>query len=214
MNIIKPKLPTSAKLKLITTDKLVSHETYESVRLENDDAFGLNFIKLGFDEATFQKVLFVGSKLDHISLMDTEFSRCDLSAAKCVEASVIRTRFVGGRMTGVDFSRSALKDVIFENCKLDMANFRFAKLTNVQFVDCMMYETDFQQAMLTDVEFVSSDLEKVEFGQCRLKNVDARTSQLYDTRGWQSLRGLTIDSTQLIQIAPELAAEFGISVKE
>ena len=117
-------------------------------------------------------------------------------------------------MTGLDLSRSTLKDVTFEGCKLDMVNVRFAKLTRVQFIDCIMNEADFQAAELTDVAFQNSHLEKVEFGQCKLKSVDARSSQLFDIRGWQSLKGLTIDSAQLVSIAPQLAVELGLVIKE
>ena len=116
-------------------------------------------------------------------------------------------------MAGVDFSRSTLHDVVFEDCKLDMANFRFTKLKRVRFVNCMMNETDFQVAELSEVDFESCHLEKVEFAQCKIKQVDVRTSQLYDIRSWQSLKGLIIDPTQLVMIAPELANELGIVVK-
>jgi uncharacterized protein YjbI with pentapeptide repeats len=116
-------------------------------------------------------------------------------------------------MTGVDLSRSTLKDVVFKDCKLDMANFRFAKLTRVTFISCTLNETDFQAAELSEVVFEDCYLEKVEFGQSKVKQVDARTSQLYDIRGWQSLKGLIIDSTQLVMIAPQLAHELGLIIK-
>ena len=117
-------------------------------------------------------------------------------------------------MTGVDLSRSTLQDVIFEDCKLDMANFRFSKLKRVKFINCTFSETDFQAAELHEVSFGSCQLGKVEFGQAKIKQVDVRTSELYDIRGWQSLKGLVIDSTQLVMVAPQLANELGIVVKE
>jgi uncharacterized protein YjbI with pentapeptide repeats len=122
-------------------------------------------------------------------------------------------RIIGSRLTGIDLSRSTIKDVVFENCKLDMANFRFAKLTRVRFVNCALFETDFQAAELSGVEFQDSQLEKVEFHHCKLRAVDARTSQLFDIRGWQSLKGLTIDTTQLVTVAPQLALELGLTIE-
>ncbi len=117
-------------------------------------------------------------------------------------------------MTGLDLSRSTIKDVIFEDCKLDMANFRYTKFARVRFINCTLLETDFQAAELVDVEFQTSHMEKVEFGHAKVSRVDVRSSQLFDIRGWQSLSGLIIDSTQLVSIAPQLALELGLRVQD
>jgi uncharacterized protein YjbI with pentapeptide repeats len=69
-------------------------------------------------------------------------------------------------------------------------------------------------ATLTNVTFSSSELKKVAFSRAVLKNVDARTSQLFDIRGWSSLKGLALDTTQLMTIAPELANEFGLIIED
>jgi uncharacterized protein YjbI with pentapeptide repeats len=213
MKLNKPKL-TKAGLNPISVRQLTAEASLEQISLAGADAGGLRAKNLGIDEATLEKVLLTEAKLERLSLSDAELKACDLSAASCSESSLIRVHVIGGRMTGIDLSRSTIKDVIFEGCKLDLANFRFTKLTRVQFIDCMMTETDFQAAELNEVEFQNSHLEKVEFGQCRIKGVDARTSQLFDIRGWQSLKGLKIDSTQLVAIAPQLAAELGLIIDD
>lgn len=132
---------------------------------------------------------------------------------RCQEASVLRSHFEQVRLTGTDLSRAALKDVAFVGCKLDLANFRFAKLERVKFIDCMLHETDFQGAGLTNVVFQNCQLEKVEFAQCNLKDVDARSSWLYNIRGWSSLRGLILDTSQLVTLGPELALELGLRIE-
>lgn len=177
------------------------------------DGVGLRAPNISIEESVFERALLIEAKLEKLGLRDVELKACDFSAAHCSESSLVRVHFNGGRMTGVDFSRSTLQDVVFEDCKLDMANFRFAKLTRVKFVNCMMNETDFQVAELKEVAFAGCHLEKVEFGQSKIKQVDVRSSQLYDIRGWQSLKGLIVDSTQLVVIAPQLANELGIVIK-
>jgi uncharacterized protein YjbI with pentapeptide repeats len=210
----KPQLPSRTDLEVIDGKVLVTEARLDQVVLSNVEAISLHASNMNIQETILEKVLFTEAKLEKLSLMDVELLACDLSAATCLESSFIRTHFVGGRMTGIDLSRSTLKDVVFEDCKLDMTNFRFSKLTRVRFINCVMSEADFQVAELTDITFEGSELDKVEFGQCKLKNVDARSSQLFDIRGWQSLKGLTIDSTQLASIAPQLAMELGLIVKE
>lgn len=209
-----PKLPPKTDLEAANAESLRTEARLEQCIFVQAEAVGLRASNMSLEETMFERVALAEAKLEKLHLLDAELRTCDLSAAHCSESSWIRVRISGGRMTGLDLSRSTLKDVTFEGCKLDMVNVRFAKLTRVQFIDCIMNEADFQAAELTDVAFQNSHLEKVEFGQCKLKSVDARSSQLFDIRGWQSLKGLTIDSAQLASIAPQLAVELGLVIKE
>lgn len=211
MNLRAPKL-AAATLSSVDRACLVAEASLEQVSLSHVDAGNIHARSLSLQEAVLERVLLTEAHLERLSLTDVEVKACDLSIARCSESSFMRVRIVGGRMTGIDLSRATIKDAVFEECKLDIANFRFAKLTRVQFVNCQLNETDFQAAELHEVEFQGSYLEKTEFGQCRIKDVDVRTSQLYDIRGWQSLKGLTIDSAQLITVAPQLAVELGLKI--
>ncbi len=214
MKLTLPQLPPQAGLELAQVRQLKTEASLERIMLVHVDATGLRASNLSLDEAILEKVSLIEARLEKLRLSDAELKTCDLSAARCSESSWIRVRARGGRMAGLDLSRSVINDVIFENCKLDMANFRFAKLTRVQFTDCSMRETDFQMAELNDVVFQTSHLEKTEFHQCKLKAVDARSSELVGIRGWQSLKGLTIDSTQLVTIAPQLALDLGLVIQD
>lgn len=211
---MKLNSPTIIKndLDAMDVDQLQSEVSLERTLLSGEGV-GLRAANMHIDESVFDRALLVEAKLEKLSLSDVELKACDLSAARCSESSLIRVRFKGVRTTGTDFSRSTLKDVVFEDCKIDMVNFRFAKLTRVRFVDCTLNEADFQAAALQEISFENCHLEKVEFAQATIKQVDARTSQLYDIRGWQSLKGLVIDSTQLVTVAPQLANELGIVIE-
>jgi hypothetical protein len=67
---------------------------------------------------------------------------------------------------------------------------------------------------LYDVVFEGCRIERAKFANCSVKNVDVRTSELIDIRGWESLKGLKIDSVQLTAIAPQLASTFGLQVEQ
>ncbi|HSX27952.1 MAG TPA: pentapeptide repeat-containing protein [Candidatus Saccharimonadales bacterium] len=209
-----PQPKDVSNLTPITAHQLTADATLDQVLLAEADFTGNEAKNLTFDDSLLERVSFTEAKIDKLSLSDTVVKTSDFSAARCSGGSFIRVRFVGGRLSGIDLSRSLLKDVVFEGCKLDMANFRFAKLERVQFIECNLTETDFQAAELVDVNFTSSHLERTEFGQCKVKNVDARQAELLDIRGWQDLKGLKIDSLQLVMIAPQLAANIGITVED
>jgi len=210
----QPKLQHPDKFISVGAGEVTAEASFSRARLSGLDLGGLEAKNLSFDESLLVSVGYGEARLEQLGLTDTELVRCDFAAARCSGSSFVRVRVTGGRLAGVDLSRSLLKDVIFQDCKLDMANFRFTKLARVRFINCTLRETDFQMAELTDVRFEACRLEKTAFDRCKLKDVDARGSQLFDIRGWQSLRGLTIDPVQLAVIAPELAAELGIVVEE
>lgn len=161
-----------------------------------------------------EKVGLTGAHLSRATFRDVVARQTDFSTVSLDSASVVRAEFVSCRMTGVDFSQANLHDVVFRGCKLDFANFRRADLRRVHFIDCTLHETDFNNAVLTSVEFQSSVLEKTSFQQARCKMVDLRSSQLSEVRGWSSLKGATIDGLQLIAVAPYLAQELGVIVRD
>lgn len=207
-----PQLP--AVLENTELVLLVDDTTIESCKIENADFTSVTAKAVSLDEVILERTLFSEAKLDKFGARDTVFTHCDFSAAHCADGSFLRVTFLGGRMSGWDSSESVCKDVTFKNCKLDMANFRFAKLTSVRFISCVLTEADFLNAQLQDVSFEDCLLERTEFAQCKMKNVDLRTSQLIELKGWQSLKGATIDNVQLMSAAPYLANEIGIKISD
>lgn len=213
---MKIQLPVVLRDRLlnVAVARLKAEARLEGVKVERIGASGLRAGNMSVDEAFFEKVLFASAKLEKLRAADVEFRACDFSATTCAEGTFIRTCFNNCRLMGANLSQVVFKDVVFQNCKLDMSNFRLATLKRVQFIDCVLSETDFQMSELTDVEFQNCRLEKTEFDHCKIKRADARTSQMFDIRGWQSLRGLTIDTSQLMAVAPELATELGLTIKD
>jgi uncharacterized protein YjbI with pentapeptide repeats len=108
----------------------------------------------------------------------------------------------------------SIQDVVFKGCKLDLVNFRFAKLKNVIFRDCLVSDTDFYNAELTNVRFDKCNIEKIELSGTKNKNLDLRSSQLGSIHGSGSLKGAIIDQMQLMQLAPYLAQEIGLTIKD
>lgn len=211
MQVIAPKLPPT--LQEVLVKKLAVDVRFEAVRLRGQ-ASGAVAKGVIIDEAVLDKVSLSQAQLEKLGLSDVVMKSCDLSATSCGDGSWIRVQTTGGRMTGLDLNKCLLKDVVFEGCKLDMANFRFAKLAKVRFVDCVLTEADFGGAQLNQVEFANCLLEKTDFTQAKLSNVDARSSQLIDVRGWEYLKGLTVDTGQLMTIAPQLALALGLKVDD
>lgn len=210
IKIQSPQLPTT--LEPADPAWLISEASLEGCSFEDADWSGITAYAVSLDEVVLDRSILAEATLDKLTARDVVLKNCDFSAARCAEVSLQRAEMKGGRMTGWDCNKGLFKDVTFENCKLDMTNFRFAKFTRVRFVSCMMADADFLHAELQDVKFEDCLLERTDFNQCKLKNVDLRTSQLPGLKGWQHLKGATIDNIQLMAAAPYLANEIGITV--
>lgn len=202
-----PQLEPGA-VQLFSPEATLENLIFEDIILANR-----KLPNISLEEVRLTRAVCTGAMLAKIAARDILIERCDFSAAHCTDGSFQRAVFKATRLTGWDISNGVLKDVVLEGCKLDLTNFRFAALTRVTFIDCQLQNADFISAELTHVSFQNCVLEDTIFAQCTMKDVDFRTSQLTLT-GWQSLKGATIDSAQLMAAAPYLAHELGIKIEE
>jgi uncharacterized protein YjbI with pentapeptide repeats len=93
-------------------------------------------------------------------------------------------------------------------------NFRNAVLTDVTFEDCVLRDADFGSATLLRVSFAGCTLTGADFTKVSCTEVDLRGASLGITAGFDALRGATIDSVQLVTLAPYLARHLGITVDD
>jgi uncharacterized protein YjbI with pentapeptide repeats len=193
---------------------LMKDETLSSASIGDEDITGVKARNFTANEAHFEKVNFTQAKLDKTGLSDIELLNCDLIATALPESSWRRILIDSCRCSGVQLQTSTLRDVTFTDCKLNLANFRFSKLKNVRFKNCVLDEADFYSAELENVDFQNCNMDRTEFSSSRLKHVDLRSSEIVSITGIGNLSGAIIDSMQLITLAPLLASELKITVKD
>ena len=190
----------------------LSEGTLEQVQLTGD-ATKYNVQALEIDSVIFDRMSLLQAQLPRITARDFIAKQTDFSSTSMTDGAFNRTEFINCRMSGADFGKTSLHDVVFRGCKLDMANMRFTDIRRAKFVDCTLVEADFLGATMQDVVFESCVLERTIFDRVKCKRVDLRTSQLIEISGWGSLKGAIIDDIQLMSVAPYLAHELGIAVK-
>lgn len=210
MKLSTPRIP--AYLSDAVLDILPDGELYE-VRLTDQDATKMNVPALLIDSVVIEKCSFLQAQLLRVGAKDLQVKQSDFSSAALIDGSLNRVEFSNCRMSGVDFSKATLHDVTFRGCKLDLANFRFTDIRRVRFIDCTLVETDFLGATLHDVGFQTCTLEKTIFERAKCSLVDMRSSELQEISGWGSMKGVILDSLQLVGVAPYLARELGLNIK-
>lgn len=97
-----------------------------------------------------------------------------LEHADLYRLDAARCRFDGCRLTGCDFTRASLQEVIFDHCDLSGARFDDAGLLQVQFLDCRGLGAYFTGALWDEVtieggSFQYANLARVEWKNCRLR---------------------------------------------
>jgi len=191
--------------------------------LEPDEDYeGVRFAEATFDEAAaggchfldceFAGVSFGGGQLRKSRFTDVTLREVRFVATDLAETSWQDTALTGCALAGVQAFSAALRRVVFRDSKLDSVNLRQATVTDVAFEDCVLRDTDFGGATLRRVSFAGCTFTGADFTKADCTEVDLRGAQLGITAGYESLRGVTIDSVQLVGLAPYLARHLGITV--
>jgi uncharacterized protein YjbI with pentapeptide repeats len=144
--------------------------------------------------------------------VNEEHVREDLAGADWSGRHLIRDRFEGCRMTGLEAPELIAEHVVFEGCRLELANFRHATLRFVTFADCVLDEADFGGADVSLSTFRGCSLAGTYLQGARLTKVDLRGSKLEPDGPVTALKDATIDPVQLVDLAPALARDAGIDV--
>ena len=93
-------------------------------------------------------------------------------------------------------------------------NFRGATLTDLTFGNCLLRDVDFAGATLTRTRFPGSALTRADFPRATLEKVHLRGAELDITAGFESLRGAIMTTAQFLELAPALARQLGIDLKD
>jgi uncharacterized protein YjbI with pentapeptide repeats len=169
--------------------------------------------RLSVDGSRLERCSMIGAAYDACSLTDVECVRLEAAGVHAYKANLLRVAFADCRCTGAEFAEARFEDCAFKNVKFDEAGFRFATLTRVRFESCLLRQADFANARLHHVTFTGCDFEGADFTSAVSKNVDIRGEDITQARGVLGLKGATISTEQLIQLATLLASELGFTVE-
>ena len=118
----------------------------------------------------------------------------------------------GGRFGALTASGAAWTDVRLRNIKVDYLDLSGAKLSGVVFEACTIGELELAEADLRRVRFEASSIDILDAASARFTDVDLSGAKLRTIGGVASLKGATISTEQLIDVAPLLAGHLGIVV--
>lgn len=206
------------------------------VSLPHLKPFDGNAIKAGTDHDT---VDFVDLDLSGRDASDTRFLECRLLRCSLDGASLRRARFIGslladanatsldlsdstwrdaqisgGRLGAVSLAGASLTGVRVRGGKFGFANLSGARLEDVVFEGCEIGSLGARSAQLRRVTFLDSAVEELDIAGATLSEVDLSGARLKSLIGIESLHGAIIGAGQLQDLAPLLAEQLGLRIRE
>jgi uncharacterized protein YjbI with pentapeptide repeats len=188
---------------------------YESVQLDQRTLEEVDCDRSRFFECAFTGLTIEGGNFRQVQLRDVWMEATRWISGNLAGDDWLDVQLVSTLLAGVQMFDAKLRRVTFRECKLDSVNLRGAKLLDIRFLDCQLEHVDFGGASLTNVDFPGSRISGAAFDRAELKNVDFRAAtELRLDGSYDALRGSTITSAQLIDLAPALAQALGIVVRD
>ncbi|WP_166823819.1 pentapeptide repeat-containing protein [Brevibacterium limosum] len=188
---------------------------------------GMEFTDLNLAEVAAAQATFLDCRWSNVNFGDaespidltgarisgTEITDCRADTWNMPRGNLLRTEISGTRIGAGVVYDSVWEKVVFTNCRISYLNLRESKLTDVEFRDCKIDEIDLDRAKVSRVAFPGSNVGVFHCEGATLGNVDIRGLEPHKISGVHSLRGATIDETQLMLFAELFASELGITVE-
>ncbi|MEV7150790.1 pentapeptide repeat-containing protein [Streptomyces sp. NPDC093084] len=187
---------------------------YDGLEFREADFAGQDGAGARFMDCALTGCAFDEAGLRHARLLDTVLTAPRGVGTNLADATLRDVELVDARLGGTQLHGAVLERVVVRGGKIDYLNLRTARLRDVVFEGCVLVEPDFGDAVLERVEFVDCTLKEADFTGVTMKDVDLRgAAALEISRGVERLAGAVISTSQLLDLAPVLAAQLGIRVE-
>lgn len=148
------------------------------------------------------------------TLIDVDLPGVRIASLRLRDAGVRRLRISGGRIGTLDLSEARVSELELRDVRIDYLNLGAAKVTDLEVSGCAIRTIDMPQAELTRVRFTATASDEVDPRGMRAKDLDLRGLDALSFLDANSLRGATLTSFQVQQLAPVIAAGLGIQIKD
>ncbi|GGD84883.1 pentapeptide repeat-containing protein [Microbacterium murale] len=148
------------------------------------------------------------------TILDVEMTGIRVASLSLRNAGIRRLRITGGRIGTLDLSGARIDELELRDLRIDYLNLGGAKGTDLLFTGCTIRTLDMPQAELNRVRFDDCRSDEVDPRGLRATDVDLRGLDAVGFVDTNGLRGTTLTTFQVQQLAATLAAGVGIQVKD
>jgi uncharacterized protein YjbI with pentapeptide repeats len=193
---------------------LEDRRDYDGVAFADLDLSGQAARGARFVECRFERCNLDGAQLARIRLLDSALVEVQGASLDLADSTWRGTTLEGARLGAVALTGASWTDVTVTGCKLGYVNLADARLEDVTFSACEIGTLDLRMAQARDVSFTGCTIEELNVSGATLADVDLSGARLRSLVGVESLRGAIIGRDQLTDLAPLLASQLGIEVRD
>jgi len=169
------------------------------------------------------------SRLEECAVAEASVARLDLTGAVLTDVAISQLRatevvaresrwrnvlLAGGRIGTFDLSGAELDSVELRGVRVDYLSLRGATVGDLLVTDCTIQTLDLPLATLSRVRFDGSRADEVATDGLRAEHTDLRGLEALAFTRPDALRGTTLSSAQVEQLAPAFASALGIDVRD
>jgi uncharacterized protein YjbI with pentapeptide repeats len=202
------------ELSAFDRDRLGPREDYDGIDFVDLDLTTQDAADARFVECRFQRCSVDGLSLRRSRIIGSLLDAIHGASVDLADTTWRDSRITGGRLGAVDLPGATLNAVRFSGSKIGFLNLAGAELDDVVFESCEIDGLDARGGKLQAVSFVDCSVNELNVTEARLAKVDLAGARLRSLIGVDNLRGVTISHSQLLDLAPQLAAQLGIEVRE
>ncbi|MGM7665517.1 pentapeptide repeat-containing protein [Microbacterium sp. A93] len=148
------------------------------------------------------------------TILDVDAKDLRVASMTLRNAGIRRLRITGGRIGTLDLSGTRIDELEIRDVRIDYLTLGGAKGSDILFADSTIRTLDMPQAQLTRMRFDRCHTQEVDPRGLRAKDVDLRGLDADTFVDANSLRGTTLTTHQIQQLAPVIAAGLGIQIKD
>ncbi len=206
--LVLPRLTSHDGSRLADDD---DHErvTFGELDLDGQHAVRTRFTECAFDGTALGELQLRDSRLHDVSITRCSSSSLDVAGSAWRDVTLERCRL--GALVAYDVSMGR---VMMRASKVSFVNLRAARMNDVLLDDVDVGELDLSSAVLERVALVGCRVERLVLDAATLSDVDLSRSSIGEVVGIGQLRGATLSWSQIVELAPTMAAHLGVEVAQ
>lgn len=196
----------------ITAEEFAALGAAEGRRL-TEDIIGQDLRGASLVECVLEGLSVLESDLTAVSVAESHVSRPNLPHLKAPRSGWRDVDIEGSRFGVAELYEASLSGVRLSVSKLDLINLRGADLSDVLIQDCTLGELDLTSATVARTALRGCRVETLVLSGSRCAGVDLTGAEVGRIVGLEGMRGVIVNPQQLMDLAPALAEQLGITVE-
>lgn len=194
-------------------DRLEARGHYEAIDFVDRDFTGQQADEARFLDCRLQRCCVEGLSMRRAGILGSLLADVHGASVELADSTWRDARISGGRLGAMMMAAGTWTGVRVLGSRIGFLNLAGAKLEDVLFEDCEIGSLDARGAQLRSVAFVDCSMDELNIAEATLDKVDLSGLRLRSLVGIERLRGAIVGHQQLLDLAPLLAAQFGLEVR-